>query len=65
MKVYAVNGFPLWDAENGVYITETPVEVNPSEWLEAQIAGGIIAEVPSETETTANKQRTKKAEQAG
>lgn len=45
MKVYTANKFPLWDAENGIYITETPVEVNTSEWLVAQLTAGVLVEV--------------------
>lgn len=62
MKVYTANKFPLWDAENSVYITETPVEVNTSEWLEAQLAAGVLVEVKEAKPTRKSKEDATPAE---
>ena len=43
LKVFVTRGFPFWDAENRIYITEQPTEVQDSEWLQAQIEAGLIA----------------------
>lgn len=64
MKVYAVHGFPLWDVENETYIAETPVEVAPSEWLDAQMAAGLVAEVPAEPSAGKAKPKKPKSEEA-
>ena len=45
MKVFVTKGFPLWYAENNLYITTEPVEVEDSEWLQAQIAAGLVGVV--------------------
>lgn len=57
MKVFVTKGFPFWDAENRLYITTEPVEVEDSEWLQAQIAAGLVGVV--EDNATNPKGKTK------
>ncbi|WP_274584088.1 hypothetical protein V9W64_10855 [Neisseria leonii] len=42
--VRTTHGFPFWDEHNRVYIDKTPVEVEVTPWLEAQLAAGLVAE---------------------
>lgn len=58
MKVFVTKGFPFWDAENRLYITTEHVEVEDSEWLQAQIAAGLVGVI----EDNATKPRGKTKE---
>lgn len=50
LKARVTKGFPLWDAENKVYITSTEVEVQDSSWLQSQIAAGLVEVTSTTTE---------------
>lgn len=55
LKVFVTRGFPFWDAENRIYITEQPTEVQDSEWLQAQIEAGLITVAEEEEPASAPK----------
>lgn len=61
LKVFVTRGFPFWDAENRLYITEQPTEVQDSEWLQAQIEAGLIAVAEEEQADTPKRGRGKAA----
>lgn len=61
LKVFVTRGFPFWDAENRIYITEQPTEVQDSEWLQAQIEAGLIAVAEEEEPASAPKRGRGKA----
>ena len=42
LKVYTVKGFPIFDPVSGVHIHTTPIEVESSDWIQAQIDAGIL-----------------------
>ena len=59
LKVFVTRGFPFWDAENRLYITEQPTEVQDSEWLQAQIEAGLIAVAEEEQADTPKRGRNR------
>lgn len=61
LKVFVTRGFPFWDAENRLYITEQPTEVQDSEWLQAQIEAGLITVAEEEQADTPKRGRSKAA----
>ena len=61
LKVFVTRGFPFWDAENRLYITEQPTEVQDSEWLQAQIEAGLIALAEEEQADTPRRGRNRTA----
>ena len=61
LKVFVTRGFPFWDAENRIYITEQPTEVQDSEWLQAQIEAGLIAVAEEEPASAPKRGRGKSA----
>lgn len=42
VKAYTIHRFPLFHHDDGVYITQSPVEVSLNPWLQAQIDAGIV-----------------------
>ena len=61
LKVFVTRGFPFWDAENRLYITEQPTEVQDSEWLQAQIEAGLIPVAEEEQADTPKRGRSRAA----
>ena len=61
LKVFVTRGFPFWDAENRLYITQQPTVVQDSEWLQAQIEAGLIAVAEEEQADTPRRGRNRAA----
>lgn len=62
LNVYVTHGFPFYDAVNRVYITSTPVEVENSPWLQAQIDAGLVKIKPEAKPSEKDAETVKTAE---